>query len=144
MSTENEIKDWLRRLQEGWETGQVFSWIVEDCDSRNMLGQITLSKIEGDNLWAMAFWIHPDHWSKGYATEAAEQLLAFGFEVMGAKKIWAGAGEWNTGSLRVLEKIGMNFISSNPQGYYSKGEPIITREYEITREGWKNKHKKMG
>lgn len=137
MGSENEVKDWLRRLQEGWKTGQVFSWIVEDRDSRNVLGQMTLSKLEGDNLWAIAFWIHPNHWSKGYATEGAEQLLAFGFEVMGAEKIWAGAGEWNTGSCRVLEKIGMNYIGDNPKGYYSKGEPITTREYQITKEGWK-------
>jgi ribosomal-protein-alanine N-acetyltransferase len=144
MSAENEIKDWLKRLQEGWKTGQVFSWIVEDRDSRNMLGQMTLSKLEGDNLWAMAFWIDPDHWSKGYATEGAEQLLVFGFEVLGAKKIWASAGEWNAGSCRVLEKTGMNFTGKNPKGYYSKGEPITTREYEITREGWINKLKKTG
>jgi ribosomal-protein-alanine N-acetyltransferase len=144
MSTEKEIKDWLRRLQERWKTGQVFSWIVEDRGSRNILGQMTLSKLEGDNLWAMAFWIHPDHWSKGYATEGAERLLAFGFEEIGAEKIWAGAGEWNIGSCRVLEKIGMSFIGNNSKGYYSKGEPIATQEYEITRKHWKEKLKKIG
>lgn len=144
VGTENEIRDWIRRLHEGWETGRVFSWIAEDRDSRIMLGQVTLSKLEGDNLWAMAFWIHPDHWSQGYATEGAERVLAFGFEVIGAKKIWAGAGEWNAGSFRVLEKIGMNFIGHNPQGYISKGEPIITREYEITREDWENRLRKIG
>ena len=47
MRAENEIKDWLRRLQEGWKTGQVFSWIVEDRDARSVLGQMTLSKLEG-------------------------------------------------------------------------------------------------
>ena len=136
MRAENEIKDWLRRLQEGWKTGQVFSWIVEDRDARSVLGQMTLSKLEGDNLWAMGFWIHPGHWSKGYATEGADRLLTFGFEEIGAEKIWAGAGEWNTGSCRVLEKIGMNFIGNNPKGYYSRGNPIATQEYEITREHW--------
>jgi RimJ/RimL family protein N-acetyltransferase len=144
MSTEKEIKDWLRRLQERWKTGQVFSWIVEDRDSRYLLGQMTLSKLEGDNLWAMAFWIHPDHWSKGYATEGTERLLAFSFEEIGAEKIWAGAGEWNIGSCRVLEKIGMNFIGNNPKGYYSKGEPIATQEYEITRKQWNEKLTKIG
>ena len=137
MSTEGEIRDWIRRLQEGWETGQVFSWIAEGCISGNILGQMTLSKIEGDNLWALAFWIHPDHWSRGYATEGVEKLLAFGFEVAGAKKIWASAGKWNKASCRVLEKIGMNFIDNNPKGYYSRGAPIPTREYQITWEDWK-------
>lgn len=138
MRVESEIKDWLERLQEGWATGQVFSWIVEDRDSGEMVGQMTLSKVEGDNLWAMAFWIHPDHWLNGYATEGVERLLAFGFEVVGAERIWAGAGVWNQGSCRVLEKIGMIYVGDNPKGYYYKGKPIITREYEISRERWLN------
>ena len=144
MRSENEIKDLLMRLQEGWQTGQMFSWIVEDHDVRNVLGQMTLSKLEGDNLWAMAYWIHPDYWSEGYATEGAERLLAFGFEEIGVERIWAGAGEWNVGSCRVLEKIGMNFIGNNPKGYYSKGKPIVTQEYEITCERWKENLKKIG
>ncbi|HSG42235.1 MAG TPA: GNAT family N-acetyltransferase, partial [Anaerolineales bacterium] len=132
MRSENEIKVFLWRLQEGWKTGQVFSWIVEDHGARNVLGQMTLSKLEGDNLWAMAYWIHPGHWLKGYATEGAERLLAFGFEEICAEKIWAGAGEWNVGSCRVLKKIGMKFIGNNPKGYSSKGKPIATQEYEMT------------
>ena len=136
MNSENEIKKWLKRLQKGWATGQVFSWIVEDLVSGKLIGQMTLSKTGGDNRWAMAFWIHPDHWGKGFATEGAERLLAFGFEVVGAEQIWAGAGDWNKGSYRVMEKIGMVFRRVNPTGYYSKGEPILTREYDISRERW--------
>jgi RimJ/RimL family protein N-acetyltransferase len=104
-----------------------------------MLGQITLSRIDGDRCWALAFWTHPDDWGKGYASESAQRLLTFGFDVLDAEKIWAGAGEWNVASCRVLEKIGMQFVGINPQGYYSRGEPIATREYEITREDWQKR-----
>jgi len=142
MDAVSEIEEWLRRLQENWTTGQGFSWIVEDRDSGDTLGQVTLSKVKGDHVWAMAFWIHPEYWGKGYATESAECLLAFGFEEIGAENIWAGAGEWNEGSTRVLEKIGMEYIGDNPVGYYSKGEPITTREYEISRESWQRRTSK--
>jgi [ribosomal protein S5]-alanine N-acetyltransferase len=144
LSSEAEIKDWLRGLQEGWVAAEVFSWIIEDRAFGRMVGQITLSKLQENNLWGLAFWAHPDHWGKGYATEAAERILAFGFKVMGAKKIWAGAGEWNKGSRRVLEKIGMEYVGDDPQGYYSKGQPINTRGYEISLESWQNKQTEMG
>jgi len=140
MNSENEIKNWLKSLQEGWATGQVFSWIVEDLDSGKFLGQVTLSKTEGNNRWAMAYWTHPDHWGEGIATEGAKRLLAFGFEAIGAEQIWAGAGDWNKGSYRVMEKIGMIFRGVNPIGYYSKGEPILTRVYDISRERWQSRH----
>jgi len=104
MDTVSAIEAWLSRLQENWAADQGFSWMVEDCDSGKLLGQVTLSKVEEDHVWAMAFWTHPDDWGKGYATEGAGRLLVFGFEEIGAKKIWAGASEWNKGSMRVLEK----------------------------------------
>jgi RimJ/RimL family protein N-acetyltransferase len=59
-------------LQEGWVKGQVFSWIVDELDSGQMVGQVTLLKVAGNNRWALAFWTHPDYWGKGYATEGAE------------------------------------------------------------------------
>ena len=142
MSAVSEIEDWLKRLQDAWAKGWAFSWIIEDPANGKMIGQVTLSKIEGDHLWVMAFWTHPEHWGKGYATEGAERLLAFGFEELEAKKIQAEAGEWNIGSCRVLEKIGMSYVGDNPKGYYSKGEPLATRQYEITRERWQNRTRK--
>lgn len=142
MDAVSKIEEWLRRLQENWATGQGFSWMVEDRDSGNMVGQVTLLKVKGDHVWAMAFWIHPEYWGKGYATEAAERLFAFGFEEIGANKIWAGVGEWNKGSIRVLEKIGMKYIGDNSVGYYSRGEPITTRENEISRERWQRRNSK--
>ena len=139
MDSLEKIETWLNRLAELWEKGQVYSWVMEERDSGQILGQATLSNIEGDNKWALAFWTHPEQWGKGYATEGAQRILRFGFEELGAKTIWASAGKWNTGSNRVLEKLGMEYIGDNPQGYYSKGEPIPTYEYEILREIWKIK-----
>lgn len=136
MNEIRKIEEWLKGLQENWAKGQVYSWIVEDRDTKILIGQITLSKIKGDDIWAMAFWTHPEYWGNGYATEGAERILAFGFEEINAKKIWAGAGEWNIGSIRVLEKTGMKFTGVNPKGYYSKGEPIATHEYEISKGNW--------
>jgi RimJ/RimL family protein N-acetyltransferase len=63
----------------------------------------------------------------------AERILQFGFEDLVAEKIWAGAGVWNKGSCRVLEKLGMKYIGNNPKGYFAKRKPIETREYEISR-----------
>ena len=64
---------------------------------------------------------------------------AFGFEDINASKIWAGAGEWNKGSMRVLEKIGMKYTGLNPEGYYLNGEPITTYEYEISKGEWQTR-----
>ena len=144
LSSKNQVEGWLKMLQEGWAAGRVFSWILENRQSGDVVGQVTLSRLEGENLWSLAFWIHPDHWDKGYATEGAERILAFGFEQLGAEKVWAGAGVWNLASCRVLEKTGMICVGENPQGYTSKGEPIPTREYEISQERWRKNPRSQG
>jgi len=53
--------------------------------------------------------IHPSHWGKGLATEAADAILNFGFQVCGLPKIYAGADSPNSASFRVMEKLGMTY-----------------------------------
>jgi [ribosomal protein S5]-alanine N-acetyltransferase len=48
-------------------------------------------------------------WGKGYATEAAFACIKYGFEKLKIKKITGRTEPGNTGSLKVLEKIGMQF-----------------------------------
>ena len=139
IDTLNKIEGWFKRLQELWEEGRVFSWITEERNSRQLVGQVTLSEMEESGVWALAFWTHTEHWGNGYASEAAARLLEFGFEELGAKKIRAAAGEWNNGSNRVMEKIGMQFLGINTQGYTLKDKLIPTREYEISLELWRKR-----
>lgn len=49
-------------------------------------------------------------WNQGYASEAAKASLDFGFNQLGLPAITARAQLENVASLRVLEKVGMQFI----------------------------------
>ena len=51
----------------------------------------------------------PQYWSKGYAFESASAVLAYGRNTLGLKRILGIATTDNTGSVRVLEKIGLKF-----------------------------------
>jgi [ribosomal protein S5]-alanine N-acetyltransferase len=51
----------------------------------------------------------PAHWGKGYALEAADATLRHGVEQYGLRRIIAVVSQHNAGSIRVLEKIGMQF-----------------------------------
>ncbi|MCP4143768.1 MAG: GNAT family N-acetyltransferase [bacterium] len=46
-------------------------------------------------------------WGKGFATEAAQLLVDYGFNTLGLHRIWAKCDTENIPSIRVLEKIGM-------------------------------------
>ena len=51
--------------------------------------------------------LNPRYWGRGYATEAARAMLAFGFDHLGMHRIAANCVADNLASARVLEKIGM-------------------------------------
>lgn len=56
----------------------------------------------------MGFVIRRDRWGHGFATEAAQAVLGFGFSTLGLHRVHATCRPENTGSYRVLEKVGMN------------------------------------
>src|SRR5262245_25103147 len=57
------------------------------------------------------------YWGQGYATEAAREIVRFGFEELGLHRIWSWCVAENVGSARVLEKVGMR-----PEGYLREKE----------------------
>jgi len=86
-------------------------------------------------------WIfHRDYWRKGYGTEVARFLLAFGFDELGLRRIIASASAENHGSYRIMEKIGMRreavFQDSRKarEGYFR--EYYDECRYAILRDEW--------
>ncbi|MBD2677954.1 GNAT family N-acetyltransferase [Nostoc paludosum FACHB-159] len=51
--------------------------------------------------------LNPLYWGQGYATEAAQAILKFGFTELKMHRIWSWCVAENIASSRVLEKIGM-------------------------------------
>lgn len=70
------------------------------------------------------------YWGKGYATEASQICLKYGFETLGLKRIIAKAMPDNIGSIKVMQKLGMNF-----RGYVNDPtDPHPFVLYEMTLE----------
>ena len=55
----------------------------------------------------LGYWIGVPFWNRGYATEAAEAVIKFGFEELGLNRIEAEHFTRNPASWRVMEKLGM-------------------------------------
>jgi RimJ/RimL family protein N-acetyltransferase len=51
----------------------------------------------------------PQFWSKGYAFESASAVMAYGRNVLGLNRIVAVTSSDNSGSIKVLERLGLRF-----------------------------------
>src|SRR5277367_1055690 len=55
----------------------------------------------------LGYWIGVPHWGNGYATEAARELVRYGFEELRLHRIYASHTSSNPASGRILVKLGM-------------------------------------
>jgi ribosomal-protein-alanine N-acetyltransferase len=69
----------------------------------------------------LGYELSADHWGKGYATEAAGAMLAFGFRELGIHRASAHCNASNAGSIHVLEKLGMRQEGCIRDGDFQKG-----------------------
>ena len=57
----------------------------------------------------MGYWLGRPYWGHGVMTEAATELLRFGFETLGLEAVWCSHYDWNSRSRRVIEKCGFRY-----------------------------------
>ncbi|MEO8698639.1 MAG: GNAT family N-acetyltransferase [Kofleriaceae bacterium] len=99
---------WLRGRNEWWGAGKgVTLAIALRSAPRDLLGTISLRRFVRDRRAELGYWLAADAWGQGYATEAAQAIVNFGFRECSLARIYAQVLAGNVGSMRVLEKVGM-------------------------------------
>lgn len=78
----------------------------------------------------------PDHWGRGYATEAGQAILRFGFVDLGLHRIAAWTLADNIASVRVLEKLGLSLEGRLRDREVFKGRYWDVLMYAILKEEW--------
>lgn len=84
-------------------------WACVLKTSGEIIGFAGLKRLADLNEVDVAFWLLPEHWGAGLATEAGHATLAYGFEHLGLRQIIGLVDPQNLGSIRVLEKLGMSY-----------------------------------
>jgi RimJ/RimL family protein N-acetyltransferase len=83
--------------------------------------------------------LDPRHWGRGYATEAAGAMVAFGFEALGVHRVWGECVADNVASRRVMEKLGMIQEGRLREKRWMKGRWWDTLLYGILRKEWEER-----
>lgn len=89
--------------------------------------------------WRMA----PEHWGKGFATEAAQAWLAIAFRTLGLDEVVSLAVWNNARSIAVMERIGMKRDTGGDFDHPYVAEPGLRRHviYRLPRRAWSNARK---
>lgn len=84
-------------------------WAVVLKEDNSFIGWCGLKFVEELNEINLGYRILKKHWNKGYVTEAARASLEYGFKTLNLKCIVGRAMKENKASIRVFEKIGMQY-----------------------------------
>jgi RimJ/RimL family protein N-acetyltransferase len=95
------------------------------------------TKFEGAFEGDIGYELSPDHWGQGYATEAARAMVAFGFTELKLHRVWSWCVADNTGSARVLQKLGMRLEGHLRENEFYKGRWWDTLMFGILEDEWR-------
>lgn len=124
---------WIREEVHRQQHGTSHPWAIT-LPGDEVIGFIGIALHEDGTEAHIGYWIDHRHWGRGYATEAARAVIAFGFDGLGLYRIEARCFAENVASGRVLRKAGMSLECYLHGGFRDKdGNPRDGEIYSITR-----------
>lgn len=124
---------YINLLQEKYQTCEFYDWGIHDLKDK-FIGTCGFTQInETEKSAEIGYVLNPDVWGLGYAAEAANAIMKFGFEIMGLNRIYARFILGNIQSERVMQKIKMKKMGVVPEPMFIKNNWCTVIEYSISR-----------
>src|SRR5688500_3371023 len=122
---------------DGPTEGQGWMITVVDADApERILGDLIVELRWGGRVGYFGYTFHPDHWGRGYATEASQALVHHLYTEVGVSRIESSLHPDNLPSARVLEACGLLFEGLTRQSFWVGDECSDDMLYGATRADW--------
>jgi RimJ/RimL family protein N-acetyltransferase len=105
--TEDDARSFLTQSENDFLAGRSVTFMIVIAQTGELCGGTGLTMTPAHRHAELGYWIGVPYWGRGFATEAAGAVAAWGFESLGLHRIFAHVHAGNIASQRVLEKIGM-------------------------------------
>jgi RimJ/RimL family protein N-acetyltransferase len=139
-----KIAESFDRMREAQAQGRPSFYMMALKDGGEMVGRCGLATIDPEQApdalrgqIQIGWTVCPDHWGKGYASEAARMWLAIAFERHDAPAVYAQTSERNKASWRIMQKLGMRRLAEldyEDPDYPPEDNPTMV--WGITRQEW--------
>ena len=105
--TVRHAEEFIERAQEKALKNESYNFMI--FQNNKMIGGIGLTEFRKRSC-ELGYWLGKKYWGNGFATEAVNGILDFGFNNLKRKEIYAAYKLGNEGSKRVLKKCGFQFF----------------------------------
>ena len=126
-------EEWIATHRDDFERGRIHHFAIDDGQLTGAMALI----LKGDGIGEIGYWIGVPFWGRGYATEAAREIVRYGFESLDLNRIFACHYTRNPASGRVLQKAGMTYEGTLRQHWKKWDEYVDLAFYGVLRGEWK-------
>lgn len=124
-------EQWITRSQQEREEGKSYCFsVLATGEFVGVVSILNVAAAQGE----IGYWIGRPYWGRGYATLAGRQALAVGFEELSLSKFTGKCLARNTGSYRVLKKLGFQLTGFSTAERPRWPGPERVAEFKLTRE----------
>lgn len=124
---------WISSHQQAFAAGESLSLAVTLKSDSSLVGAVGLHFVPANHLAELGYWVGKPFWNQGYCSEAAIEVVRFGFEQMNLNRIQARHMVKNPASGRVMEKAGMKFEGILRQSLFRWGKFEDVAMYSILK-----------
>jgi len=135
VTTRHSLDEFLYNQQETPRTTYRFAITILPEDE--VRGILKFSRQwEAIREWEIGWAVHPEFWGRGYAGEAARQIMDWAFTQMDVHRIVAFCHADNQNSVRVMEKLGMHRDARLRETRWLNGKWWDEYVYSILEREW--------
>ena len=113
--SQEQVAKMIHSLLKHWDDHGYGLWAIESRPAGELMGRCGLQYLTETDEVEVDFILGTQFWGQGFATEAGQASLQYGFENQDLDIIVGIVHTDNVASQRVLEKIGMRFIEAKKQ-----------------------------
>jgi ribosomal-protein-alanine N-acetyltransferase len=119
---------------------EAYNMAIVQQEEQRVIGWIGIGQSErypAPGELGFGYMLNRAYWGQGYATEAVQAILAFGFGILAGQRSSAYCIAENRASARVLQKAGLRFVRTFDQPDTRHGATVTCEEYAISVEEWR-------
>lgn len=132
--SEKETERYIKLLGKKYDKGAFWDFGLEHKETKKFIGTCGFTSfVIDENSAEIGYVLAPGFWGQGLAVEACTAVLKFGFAVFDVDRICARYIDGNDSSKKVMEKLGMSYVTTYKNSFYIKNEYKTVIEYAVTK-----------
>jgi ribosomal-protein-alanine N-acetyltransferase len=138
--TKSEVKELLDKYILSYQRRDYYRWAIIEKESQSCIGQIAIFLVDNkNNFCEIEYCIGSSFHRKGYASEATEAIIDYGFSNVNFHKIQVCHKENNIASKGVITKCGFTYEGTLRDYFFVDNQYVSRLYYSMLKSEWENR-----